>query len=175
MPFINKLPSGNRSIIIIGLIILFVIWAASGIYTVGPDQQAATRMFGKFQSIQGNGLHWWWPSPIGQRDTVVVTATRQLELGFRSEGQEMTKPVTYESMMITGDENLVDVQTVIQYKIIPYVLDKKDVLGLDLEGKVFDCGDKLGYLKAIVEFAKNNKSIGKNFSSFLNSLIKKNK
>ena len=75
-------------------------------------------MFGKFQSIQGNGLHWWWPSPIGQRDTVVVTATRQLELGFRSEGQEMTKPVTYESMMITGDENLVDVQTVIQYKII---------------------------------------------------------
>ena len=75
-------------------------------------------MFGKFQSIQGNGLHWWWPSPIGQRDTVVVTASRQLELGFRSEGQEMTKPVTYESMMITGDENLVDVQTVIQYKII---------------------------------------------------------
>ena len=118
VPFMNKLPSGNRSIIIIGLIILFVIWAASGIYTVGPDQQAATRMFGKFQSIQGNGLHWWWPSPIGQRDTVVVTATRQLELGFRSEGQEMTKPVTYESMMITGDENLVDVQTVIQYKII---------------------------------------------------------
>ena len=48
-------------------------------------------------------------------------------------------------------------------------------LGLDLEGKVFDCGDKLGYLMAIVEFAKNNKSIGKNFSSFLNSLIKKNK
>ena len=87
-------------------------------YTVGPDQQAALRMFGKFQSIQGNGLHWWWPSPIGQRDTVVVTATRQLELGFRSEGQEITKPVTYESMMITGDENLVDVQTVIQYKII---------------------------------------------------------
>ena len=118
VPFLNKLPSGNRSIIIIGLIILFVIWAASGIYTVGPDQQAATRMFGKFQSIQGNGLHWWWPSPIGQRDIVVVTATRQLELGFRSEGQEMTKPVTYESMMITGDENLVDVQTVIQYKII---------------------------------------------------------
>ena len=46
VPFMNKLPSGNRSIIIIGLIILFVIWAASGIYTVGPDQQAATRMFG---------------------------------------------------------------------------------------------------------------------------------
>ena len=56
-----------------------------------------------------------------------------------------------------------------------YINDKKDVLGLDLEGKVFDCGDKLGYLKAIVECAKNNKSIGKNFSSFLNSLIKKNK
>ena len=54
---------------------------------------------------------------IGQRDVVITTATRQLELGFRSEGEEITKPVPYESIMITGDENLVDVQAVIQYKI----------------------------------------------------------
>jgi len=117
VPFLNKFPQGNKSIFLIGIIILLVIWAASGIYTVGPDQQAAVRMFGKFQSIQTNGLHWWWPSPIGQRDVVVTTATRQLELGFRSEGEEITKPVPYESIMITGDENLVDVQAVIQYKI----------------------------------------------------------
>lgn len=117
VPFLNKFPQGNKSIFLIGIIILLVIWAASGIYTVGPDQQAAVRMFGKFQSIQTNGLHWWWPSPIGQRDVVVTTATRQLELGFRSEGEEITKPVPYESLMITGDENLVDVQAVIQYKI----------------------------------------------------------
>ena len=75
------------------------------------------RIFGKFQTIQTNGLHWHWPSPIGQRDVVITTATRQLELGFRSEGEEITKPVPYESIMITGDENLVDVQAVIQYKI----------------------------------------------------------
>jgi len=117
VPFLNKFPQGNKSIFLIGIIILLVIWAASGIYTVGPDQQAAVRMFGKFQSIQTNGLHWWWPSPIGQRDVVITTATRQLELGFRSEGEEITKPVPYESLMITGDENLVDVQAVIQYKI----------------------------------------------------------
>ncbi len=117
VPFLNKFPQGNKSIFLIGIIILLVIWAASGIYTVGPDQQAAVRMFGKFQSIQTNGLHWWWPSPIGQRDVIVTTATRQLELGFRSEGEEITKPVPYESIMITGDENLVDVQAVIQYKI----------------------------------------------------------
>jgi membrane protease subunit HflK len=117
LPFINKLPNGNKAIILIGLIVLVVIWAASGIYTVGPDQQAAVRMFGKFDSIQTNGLHWWWPGPIGQKDIVVVTATRQLELGFRSEGEEITKPVPYESLMITGDENIVDIQAVIQYKI----------------------------------------------------------
>ncbi|RZP13384.1 MAG: FtsH protease activity modulator HflK [Chloroflexi bacterium] len=117
LPFLNKFPKGNKSIFLIGIIVLAVIWAASGIYTVGPDQQASLRMFGKFQSIQTNGLHWWWPSPIGQRDVVVTTATRQLELGFRSEGEEISQPVPYESIMITGDENLVDVQAVIQYKI----------------------------------------------------------
>ena len=117
IPFIGKLPNGNKAIILIGLIVLLIVWAASGIYTVGPDQQAAVRMFGKFDSIQTNGLHWWWPGPIGQKDIVVVTATRQLELGFRSEGEEITKPVPYESLMITGDENIVDIQAVIQYKI----------------------------------------------------------
>jgi membrane protease subunit HflK len=117
IPFLSKLPNGNKAILLIGLIVLLIIWAASGIYTVGPDQQAAVRMFGKFDSIQTNGLHWWWPGPIGQKDIVVVTATRQLELGFRSEGEEISQPVPYESLMITGDENIVDIQAVIQYKI----------------------------------------------------------
>jgi len=117
LPFLNKLPQGNKSFILIGIIVLMIIWGASGVYTVGPDQQAALRMFGKFQSIETNGLHWWWPSPIGKKDVVVTTATRQLELGFRSEGEEITQPVPYESIMITGDENLVDVQAVVQYKI----------------------------------------------------------
>ncbi|MBA46937.1 MAG: FtsH protease activity modulator HflK [Dehalococcoidia bacterium] len=117
LPFLKKFPQGNKSLILIGIIVLAIFWAGSGVYTVGPDQQAALRMFGKFQTIQTNGLHWWWPSPIGQRDVVVTTATRQLELGFRSEGEEITQPVPYESIMITGDENLVDVQAVVQYKI----------------------------------------------------------
>lgn len=117
LPFLKKFPQGNKSLILIGIVVLAIFWAGSGVYTVGPDQQAALRMFGKFQTIQTNGLHWWWPSPIGQRDVVVTTATRQLELGFRSEGEEITQPVPYESLMITGDENLVDVQAVVQYKI----------------------------------------------------------
>ena len=75
------------------------------------------RMFGKFQTIETSGLHWWWPSPIGQRDVVVVTATRQLELGFRTFGNEGARDVPDESLMITGDENIVDVQAVIQYRI----------------------------------------------------------
>ena len=117
LPFINKLPNGSKAIILIGLVVILIVWAASGIYTVGPDQQAALRQFGKFNSIQSNGLHWWWPGPIGQKDIVVVTATRQLELGFRSEGEDITQSVPYESLMITGDENIVDIQAVIQYKI----------------------------------------------------------
>ena len=71
-----------------------------------------------------NGLHWHWPSPIGQRDVVITTATRQLELDLVTKKKSQNL-VFYESIMITGDENLVDVQAVIQYKNIGF--EKKPV------------------------------------------------
>ena len=107
----------------IGAVIAIVIvaigaWLATGIYTVGPQEQAALRTFGRFQGIADQGLHWHWPSPIGVRNVVGVTNTRRLELGFRSTGEgSSSTPVFGESQMITGDENLVDVQVVVQYRI----------------------------------------------------------
>ncbi len=95
-----------------------VVWLATGVYTVSPEEQAALRTFGRFVAIADQGLHWHWPSPIGTRNIVAVTTTRRLELGFRSapNGTGST-PVQIESEMITGDENIVDVQAVIQYRI----------------------------------------------------------
>ena len=61
---------GLAIVLFIGLII--VIWAATGIYTTSPGEQAVLRLFGKAQPtpITQNGLHWWWPGPIRNKDIV---------------------------------------------------------------------------------------------------------
>lgn len=120
LPPLGFLGGGGFSLIVlIGMIVAAVIWLASGVFTVNPDEQAALRLFGKFDSTAGSGLNWWWPAPVGQRDIVQVTQTRTLELGFRSgsEGVSSITQVPVEAQMITGDENIVDVGAVIQYRI----------------------------------------------------------
>ena len=123
---ISKFTSGNRKVIILaGLIILALWWLGSSFYSVGPSEQAALRLFGKYTSTTGPGLHWYWPSPIGQRNIEAVTEIRRMELGFRTlENVQPTKDVPGEALMITGDENIVDVQMVVQYRIdnLPYYL-----------------------------------------------------
>ncbi|HIN25677.1 MAG TPA: hypothetical protein EYM73_15050, partial [Dehalococcoidia bacterium] len=70
--------------LVVGLII--VIWAATGIYTTSPGEQAVLRLFGNAEEtpVTQNGLHWWWPGPIGNKDVVRTDLVRRLELGFRS-------------------------------------------------------------------------------------------
>lgn len=117
---------GGGSFGSIAVIILFfvalAIWLGTGFYTVQPGEQAALRMLGKFNSIQGSGLHWYWPTPIGSRDVVQVDEIRKLEIGVRG-----GTPVLLESLMITGDAdesgepgeapNIVDVQLLVQFDI----------------------------------------------------------
>jgi membrane protease subunit HflK len=111
--------AGAGLIVLLIAAVVAVIWLATGFYTVGPDQEAAIRTFGKFTGITAEGLHWYWPAPVGTRNVVRVTTTRRLELGFRS-GADSLGPAASrpeESLMITGDENIVDVQAVVQYRI----------------------------------------------------------
>lgn len=122
---IPKLPGigigggGVAGLILAALVVIAIIWAATGFYTVGPDEQAVLRTFGKITGTESGGLHWYYPGPIGRRDVIAVTTTRRLELGFRSgaDGFTVAQSVTNESLMITGDVNIVDVQAVIQYNI----------------------------------------------------------
>ena len=122
---IPKLPGigigggGVAGLILAALVVIAIIWAATGFYTVGPDEQAVLRTFGKITGTESGGLHWYYPGPIGRRDVVAITTTRRLELGFRSgaDGFTVAQSVTNESLMITGDVNIVDVQAVIQYNI----------------------------------------------------------
>jgi len=118
-----KLPGigggGLFGIIFLVMIVIAIVWAGTGFYTVGPDEQAVLRFFGKKSGTASGGLHWYYPAPIGKRDVVAVTTTRRLELGFRSgaDGFTVAQSMTNESLMITADVNIVDVQAVIQYKI----------------------------------------------------------
>jgi membrane protease subunit HflK len=109
---IIPLPKNNFFTTLLILVILIGLWLASGFFTVQPGEQAALRFFGKFSSTSGPGLHWFYPSPIGEKDIVATDAIRRLELGFRG-----TQPVPAESLMITGDENIVDAQLLVQYDV----------------------------------------------------------
>ena len=111
--------AGSAGLIFAAMIVIAIIWAGTGFYTVGPDQEAVLRTFGKFQGTTTGGLHWHYPPPIGKRNVVAVTTARRMELGFRSgaDGFTVAQSVTNESLMITGDENIVDVQAVVQYRI----------------------------------------------------------
>ena len=109
---IIPLPKNNFFTGLLILIVLIGLWLASGFFTVQPGEQAALRFFGKFSSTSGPGLHWFYPNPIGEKDIVATDAIRRLELGFRG-----TKPIPAESLMITGDENIVDAQLLVQYDV----------------------------------------------------------
>jgi len=117
----------------VGLVI--VIWAATGIYTTSPGEQAVLRLFGNAQDtpVTQNGLHWWWPGPIGNKDVVRTDLVRRLELGFRSADGVANTPVPVEAQMISGDLNIIDVQMVVQYDIknLSYYLFKVDDPGED--------------------------------------------
>ena len=102
------------ALIVFGILVVSAIgWLATGFYQVDQGERAALRLFGDAEpDTRGPGLKWWWPAPIGTRSIESVEEVRQLELGFRG-GQ----PVPIESMMITGDENIVDAQLLVQYDI----------------------------------------------------------
>ena len=111
--------AGMGAIIALVLLLVLAIWGVTGFFTVGPNQEAAKRTFGKFAGIEEAGFHWWWPAPIGKRNVVEVTTTERLELGFRSGSDSFGGASAHqeESLMITFDQNIVDVQAVIQYRI----------------------------------------------------------
>ena len=98
---------------IIGLFaVVIVFWAATGFYTVQPGEEAVLRMLGRYYDTTDPGLHWFWPSPVGDRDVLRVDEVRRLEIGVRGSAS-----IPDESQMITGDQNIVDVQLLVQYNI----------------------------------------------------------
>ena len=99
------------------LVGILVLWLATGIYIVGPDEVGVVRTFGKFTRVVQSGLNWKFPAPIEIVDTPKVTEVKRIEIGFRTLKNGQYRTVEKESLMLTGDENIVDAEMIVQYKI----------------------------------------------------------
>ena len=115
------MPGGTRSgkSLILLLIIFLGIWAATGFYRVNPQQQGVVLRFGEWIRTTAPGLHYHLPYPIETVLTPEVTRDNRIEIGFRdiSGNSSSRRDIADESQMITGDENIVDIDFVVFWRI----------------------------------------------------------
>ena len=114
---INKFTGGGKGgskPIVFGLIILSILWALSGLYRVLPDEQGVVLRFGKFINTTQPRLNYHLPFPVETALTPKVTKVNRIDIGFRSERDSGftsggVADVPEESLMLTGDENIVNI------------------------------------------------------------------
>lgn len=100
------------------VLIVFGLWALSGLYIIGPEQQGVVTRFGAYARTSDSGLNYHVPWPVEHVVKVPVTRVNLLEVGFRDAnnyGNDIDVPE--ESLMLTGDENIVDLDFTVNWKI----------------------------------------------------------
>ncbi|WP_416653534.1 FtsH protease activity modulator HflK [Candidatus Pseudothioglobus sp. Uisw_086] len=98
-------------------ILAFILWMATGIYIIDPAERGVVLRFGAFQTSTTQGPHWHIPYPVESVYKVNVEQVRSAEIGFRNAQNSYSGGVSSESLMLTRDENMVDVKLAVQYKI----------------------------------------------------------
>src|SRR5438094_7830174 len=109
-PTVRGLGGGAGSLIALAL----AVWLASGFYNVVEGQRGVVLSFGKFSKETTSGLNWRWPWPIQSHEIVNLSQVRTLEVGYRN---NVRTKVLKESLMLTDDENIVDLQFAVQYLV----------------------------------------------------------
>lgn len=116
-----RVPNGH--VVLLALLAVAALWLLSGIYIINPDEQGVVLRFGQYNRTEDPGPHYAWPAPIETVYKPQVTQVLRSEVGFRSVGQSTTfqqgqvRTIPEEASMLTGDENIVNVQFSVQYKI----------------------------------------------------------
>jgi modulator of FtsH protease HflK len=146
----SRFPSGGGRRIdpFLVTVVVLLLWAASGIYIVAPDERGVVLRFGKVVRETASGPHYRLPWPIEQVLKPSVTNIRKEEMGFRT--IEAGSPARYqevddEALMLTGDENIVKLEFIVQYKV-----------RADAEGTsafLFNIRDPQNTLRAVAEAA----------------------
>jgi len=96
------------------LILILIVWLASGFYIVVEGQRGVVLTFGKFSKETTSGLNWRLPWPIQSHEIVNLLQVRTLEVGYRN---NVRTKVLKESLMLTDDENIIDLQFAVQYVV----------------------------------------------------------
>jgi modulator of FtsH protease HflK len=115
--------TGGRGLAFIALAVV-ALWFASGVYRVQPDELGVVLRFGAYNARTVPGLNWHWPWPIERALTPAVTRINRIEIGYRSAGGNRiesgnpgSRNVLEESLMLTGDENIIDINFAVFWKI----------------------------------------------------------
>jgi membrane protease subunit HflK len=98
---------------IVAVIALF-LWLVSGFFIVQEGQTAVVTSFGKYSHSTPAGFNWRWPYPIQSHEIVNVSQVRTVEVGYRSTARNKQPQ---ESLMLTDDENIIDIQFAVQYRL----------------------------------------------------------
>ncbi|HUK08368.1 MAG TPA: FtsH protease activity modulator HflK [Stellaceae bacterium] len=133
---------GSRAVLLI-LAVLLIAWFASGFYRVEPDQLGVVLRFGAVVKRTTPGLNWHWPYPIETALTPAVTRVNRVDIGYRpsERGPGRVQQVPEESLMLTGDENIVD----INFFVLWHIKEATDYL--------FNLSDPDGTVKSAAESA----------------------
>ncbi|MBO6835324.1 MAG: FtsH protease activity modulator HflK [Alphaproteobacteria bacterium] len=114
----SMMPGGLGGKGIVALVLLVVLgWLATGFYRVEPQQRGAELVFGKLVATTEPGLNYNFPAPIGEVLLPNVTAINQVNIGFQNLSNGNKRVIDEESLMLTGDENIVAVQFSVFWKI----------------------------------------------------------
>jgi membrane protease subunit HflK len=116
---------GNGRSVIFLLALAVIIWFGTGFYRVQPDEEGVVLRFGAYSYWTGSGLHWHLPWPVESVELPAVTRQNVTEIGYRSApggnieaGRDTAgRDVLAESLMLTGDENIIDIDVTIFWKI----------------------------------------------------------
>jgi modulator of FtsH protease HflK len=135
---------GGKGIVLLALL-AGLLWLATGFYTVRPNEVGINVVFGKFVGKSSEGLRYNFPYPIGHVIKPSVTTINRTEVGYRSSGgpQGRARDVLEESMMLTGDENIIDIDFDVQWQINP----------ARAEDFIFNIQNPEGSIKAVAESA----------------------
>lgn len=112
--FASRMGDGKSWPVLVG--VGLVIWMLTGIYVVAPDEEGVEVRFGRYLRTTEPGPHFHLPYPIEDVYKPKVTVTKRVEIGYRTRNRQMVD-VAAESLMLTGDENIIDIDLTIQYRI----------------------------------------------------------
>ena len=110
---LNKLLPGGKGGIFSIFLVVIVLWIVSGFYRVNADEQGVVLRFGEWVRTTAPGLHYHLPYPIEEALTPGVTRVNRISIGFREpigfSSDDSLRQVPEEALMLTGDENIVDI------------------------------------------------------------------